>query len=107
MLIIDKTKIMKLKTMQIKIYLIIYIIVVSIITILNLKKNYTMIRLWLMISHMSFMTNESNVPHHWHIMFWMTIVVATLAFGSQLRQGVVNVRAKKKAQESHFKLPGV
>jgi hypothetical protein len=97
MLTIDKIKIMKLKTMQIKIYLIIYIIVVSIIIIFNLKKNYTMIRLWLMISHMSFTINESNVPYHWHIVSWMTIVVATLAFGSQPRQGVVKVRAKNEA----------
>jgi len=26
-----------------------------------------MIKLWLMISHMSFMSNEWNVPPHWHI----------------------------------------
>jgi hypothetical protein len=30
-------------------------------------KNYTMIILWVMISDMSFMTNEWNVPHHWHV----------------------------------------
>ncbi len=30
----------------------------------NDKNNYTMIKLWLMISHMSFMINEWNVPHH-------------------------------------------
>jgi len=45
--------------MEIKIYLSIYIIIII--------DNYTMTELWLMISHMPFVTNEWNVPHHWHI----------------------------------------
>ncbi len=34
---------------------------------LNNNNNYIMIKLWLKISHMSFMNNEWNVPHHWNI----------------------------------------
>jgi len=49
-------KIMKLKIMEIKICLIIYIIIISIIIFFILKNNYTMIKLWSMITHMSFMT---------------------------------------------------
>jgi hypothetical protein len=40
-----------------------------------MKNNYTMIKLWLMISHMSFMINEWNVPHHWHIIVPHTIPI--------------------------------
>jgi hypothetical protein len=54
---IDRMKIMKLIIMEI--YIIIYIIII--------KNNYTMTKLWLMISHMYFVTNQWNVPHHWHI----------------------------------------
>jgi len=35
------------------------------------------------------------------------IIIATLALGSQPRQGLVKVRAKREARESHFMLPGV
>ncbi len=63
--IIERMKKMELK---IKIYLIIYITIISIIIICNNQKQlHLMIKPWLMISHMSFMTNEWNVPHHWHI----------------------------------------
>jgi hypothetical protein len=34
------------------------------------------------------------------------LIVATLAFGSQPRQGLVRVRAKKEAWESHLMLLG-
>jgi hypothetical protein len=37
----------------------------------------------------------------------VTLNVATLAFGSRLRQGLAKVRAKREAQESHLMLPGV
>jgi hypothetical protein len=47
--------------------LIVYIIIISILQFLIVKNDYIMIKLWLMISHMSFMINEWNVPHHWHI----------------------------------------
>jgi hypothetical protein len=33
--------------------------------------------------------------------------VVTLALGLRPKQGLARVRAKKKAQESHFMLPGV
>jgi len=35
------------------------------------------------------------------------IIVVTLTLGSQPRQGLAKVWAKKEAQESHFMLPGV
>jgi hypothetical protein len=39
---------------------------------------------------------------------WIDIsIVATLALGSQPRQGVARLRAKRKTQESHHMLPGV
>jgi len=53
--------------MKTKIYIIFYTIIISNVIICNNKKKYTMTKLWLMISHMSFMINEWNVPHHWHI----------------------------------------
>jgi hypothetical protein len=34
------------------------------------------------------------------------IIVTTLALGSQSRQGLARVRAKKESRESHFMLPG-
>jgi hypothetical protein len=33
--------------------------------------------------------------------------IATLALGSQPRQGLVRVRAKREAREAHFMFPGV
>jgi hypothetical protein len=53
---IDRMKIMNLKIMEIKIYLSIYIIIII--------NNYIMTELWLMISHMPFVINEWNEPHH-------------------------------------------
>jgi hypothetical protein len=35
------------------------------------------------------------------------MVVITLALGSQSRQGLARVCAKREAQESHFMLPGM
>jgi len=69
------------KIIEIKICLIIYIIynesvIINIIVLKKnvaqvfwvqfvvIKNNYTMIKLSLMISHKSFMTNGWNVPHH-------------------------------------------
>jgi len=37
----------------------------------------------------------------------ITLIVTTLALGSQPRQGLARVRAKKEAQESHLMLPRV
>jgi hypothetical protein len=37
----------------------------------------------------------------------MKVVVATLAFGSQPRQGLARFRAKREAWESHLMLLGV
>jgi len=37
----------------------------------------------------------------------IAIIVATLAWGSRLRQGLAKVQAKSEAQESHFMLPKV
>ncbi len=50
---IDRMKIMKIIIMEI--YIIIYIIII--------KNNYTMTKLSIMISYMSFMINGWNVPH--------------------------------------------
>jgi hypothetical protein len=37
---------------------------ISYYLIIIIKNNYTMTKLWLIISHISFMPNEWNVPHH-------------------------------------------
>jgi hypothetical protein len=51
----------------------------------------------------SFATMKS---HEFHSKaYWMT--VTTLTLGSQPRQGLARVRAKREARKSHLMLPGV
>jgi hypothetical protein len=50
-----------------KIYFLLFTVIISIIVICDNLKNYTMTKLWKIISHMSFMINEWNVSHHGHI----------------------------------------
>ncbi len=38
---------------------------------------------------------------------WIFFYVATLGLGSQPKQGLARMRAKREARESHFMLPGV
>jgi hypothetical protein len=46
-------------------------------------------------------TNRNNIK------FKVAQVVATLALGSQPKQGLAKARAKNEAWDSHFMLPGV
>jgi hypothetical protein len=65
-----------------------------------LKDNFKCILLYLTSP---FLANDLKVSA---IPFYVSIV-ATLTLGSQPRQGLARVRAKREAQESHLMLPGV
>jgi hypothetical protein len=47
-----------------------------------------------------------DIPLH-HMSNLVTAYVVTLALGSQPKQGLAKVRAKREARESHLMLPGV
>jgi len=76
-------KLIAWKITKTKIYFIIYIIIISNIIIFNNKKKYTITKIWLMISHMSFMISQQNVPHHWHIILPHHVLM-TIVFNNSL-----------------------
>jgi hypothetical protein len=51
--------------------------------------------------------DRKHKEKNWHLHKNLAIFVTTLALGSQPRQGLARVWAKREAQKSHCMLPGV
>jgi hypothetical protein len=58
-----------------------------------------------MLANFAVVIKVASVPRTWQNK--QLLNVATLALSSRLKQGLVRVWDKRKAQESHFMLPGV